>query len=103
MRFLLTTDMNFAPAAPRTYADGYLDQWGEIFLANPQLRTLGVSFEQFLAQPAEILRAAVYHDLMPLPEHMDFYPPLPRQRAIRERLDAEAAGQLSLNLEERAA
>lgn len=101
--YLLITAHRLRPAVERTYPDADIERWGEIYLANPQLATIGVTFEAFLNQPGQILRAAIYHELVPLPDHLDFYPLLPKQRAIRERLDAAAAGQMALNLEGSAA
>ena len=101
--YLLVTAHRLQPVVARTYADAYIERWGEIYLANPQLATIGITFEAFLNQPENLLRAAIYHELVPLPDHVNFYPLLPKQRALRERLDAAAAGQMAHNLEEHAA
>ncbi len=102
-RYLLITTHYLQPVAPRTYDDAWIERWAAVYNANPQIAAIGITLDMFLAQPEQLLRAAVYHELVPLPEHLDFYPLLPKQRAIRERLDAEAAGQMALNLEGAAA
>lgn len=103
LNYLLLTQARLTPAIPRTYSDACLDHWGEVYLDNPGLRAIGITFEMFLQQPAQILESATFHTLMPLPEPHKFYPLLPQQRAVQERVDAAAAGQTSLNFEERAA
>ena len=101
MNYLLCTQRRFeadAVAAPLVFADEAIDFWSEVYLANPVLSKLGISFEAFLAQPREILPAAQFTALMPLTDYIDNLPLLPRQRAVRERLDARDAGQLALEL-----
>lgn len=39
------------------YQDEYLEFWGGVYLANPQVRSRGVRFDTFLIAPVEILRA----------------------------------------------
>ena len=69
--------------APGLYlSDERLDYFGELFLANPALRATGVTFEAFLIVPSPFI--------LPLPD-VDYYPLLPAQRAVRDRLDAAAA------------
>ena len=60
------------------YDDGYIEHWGEIFTARPYLRRI-CTFEQFLARPQQWLAAILGAA------------PLPRQRAVQRRLDAERA------------
>jgi hypothetical protein len=99
LNYLLLTQARLTPAVPRTWPDAYLDHWGDVYLGNPALRAIGITFEMFLQAPEQILGSATFHTLMPLPEGHKFYPLLPAQRAVQERVDAEAAGQMSLNLE----
>lgn len=49
MPALLNADRSFH--APFTMPDELLDFWGCVFLANPQIRARGVSFEQFVRAP----------------------------------------------------
>lgn len=37
-----------------TYADSYIERWGEIYTASPRLQCY-CSFEQFLARPREVI------------------------------------------------
>ncbi len=101
MNYLLCTHSRFeraAHAAPLILSDELIELWGEIYLANPLLTQLGITFEDFLSAPAGILSAATYQTLMPLPDGAQFYALLPAQRAVRDRMDAADAGQLELAL-----
>lgn len=101
MDYLLCTHRRFeatAAAAPLIMADELLEFWGAIYLDNPVIAQLGISFEAFLAQPARILPAASFTALVPLTEFFDRLPLLPAQRAVRDRLDAADAGQMELAL-----
>ena len=100
MHYLLLTQARLTSITPRTYDDVWLHHWADVYLANTGLRAIGITFEMFLQAPAQILASATFHTLMPLPEAHKFYPLLPAQRAVQERVDAAAAGQMSLNLEE---
>lgn len=99
MNYLLITQARLRPIVPRTYDDDYLDRWGDEYLAHPFLRAMGITFEQFLQFPRELLDGASVMTLIPLPDPHKFYPLLPKQRAVQERVDAEAAGQLPLPLD----
>lgn len=103
LNYLLLTQARLTPAVPRTYDDAWLHHWGDVYLANAGLRAIGITFEMFLQAPQQILGAATFHTLMPLPPAHKFYPLLPRQRVAQEQIDAAAAGQTSLNFEEQTA
>jgi len=45
------------------YPDDYLHHWGEVYLANPVLRSRGILFATFLAYPEELMTAVVYGGL----------------------------------------
>ncbi len=38
-----------------TWPDDYLDHWGDVYLAHPQIRARGVLFDSFLTHPVQIL------------------------------------------------
>jgi hypothetical protein len=99
MNYLLITQARLTPIVPRTYDDDYIERWGDEYVAHPYLRAIGISFEQFLQFPRELLESASVTTLIPLPEAHKFYPLLPKQRAVQERVDAEAAGQMRLPLD----
>jgi len=96
VNYLLITQARLTPIVPRTYPDAWIEDWGAEYLAHPFLRAIGISFELFLQFPRELLDTASVSTLIPLPTAHGLYPLLPRQRAVQERVDAEAAGQLSL-------
>ena len=99
MNYLLITQARLQPIVPRTYDDDYLEHWGNEYRARPFLRAIGISFEQFLQFPRELIDTASVSTLIPLPNAHGFYPLLPAQRAVQERVDAAAAGQLALPFE----
>ncbi|MCU7934150.1 MAG: hypothetical protein KZQ99_04625 [Candidatus Thiodiazotropha sp. (ex Dulcina madagascariensis)] len=67
------------------YRDEYLAYWGNVYIANRALlKERGVLFETFLINPRAILDAVAF--CKPLPLTDDFYPLLPAQRAVQERL-----------------
>lgn len=102
MDFILCTQRRFeaaAQAAPLILPDEAIDFWGGVYLENPVLAQIGITFEAFLAQPREILPAAHFSAIVPLTDFIDSFSLLPKQRAVQERLDAESAGQLSFKLE----
>lgn len=102
MDYLLITSQRLHHGeGSRTFSDAEIDHWGEIYLANPWLYRLGISFGEFIESPAAYLHAVGCAALMPLPEGAKFYPLLPAQRAVQERLDAEAAGQQSFPFQAR--
>lgn len=77
------------------YPDEYLDYWGAVFLANPQVRAAGVLFGSFLRYPAEILHAVAFAPLAP--ERVGL---LTAQRRLQRRFDqAGEAEQLPLPIE----
>ena len=73
-------------------SDEELEYFGELYLANPQLSRCGISFERFLGDPANYLGARGI-GIGALDEVKGFLHLLPAQRAVRDRLDADAAGQ----------
>lgn len=62
-----------------TYPDEYIEQWGNIYLANPGLRKRGILFGMFLAAPEVILDACLSANT---PEGASFLPLLPRQQKV---------------------
>ena len=72
-----------------TYPDAYIDYWGEIYTANPVLHRRGILFESFLQAPHELLAAVANGTALPLPDREDFYPLLPAQQRVRDRLVME--------------
>lgn len=93
----LTAFAQRAACAP-VYGDEYLDHWGEIYAAN-HLRSRGILFEMFLRYPAEIMQAVGFGCALPLPAGETFYPLLPRQRAVQERLDTLDAAEARADAE----
>lgn len=79
-------------------SDEELDYLGDLYLANPQLHRCGISFERFLGDPADFLGARGI-GIGALDEVRGFLRLLPAQRAVRDRLDAEAAGQQAFAFE----
>ena len=102
MNYLLCTQARFQRPAfvtPLILPDEEIEFWGGVYLANPAIFQLGISFEQFLAQPREILPAAHFSAVIPLTELLlGRVGLLPKQRVVQERLDAADAGQLSFDL-----
>ncbi|MCU7842090.1 MAG: hypothetical protein KZQ94_22305 [Candidatus Thiodiazotropha sp. (ex Troendleina suluensis)] len=69
------------------YSDAYLSYWGDVYVANRAiLEDRGVVFETFLTDPRAILEAVLFCKPLPLSEGEDFYPLLPSQKAVQERL-----------------
>ncbi|MEW8522521.1 MAG: hypothetical protein AB2552_05660 [Candidatus Thiodiazotropha endolucinida] len=69
------------------YPDNYLDHWGDLYVRNcALLKARGVLFETFLMAPRDILTAVAFNKPLPLAEGQAFYPLLPKQQAIQERL-----------------
>ncbi|MBL3601597.1 MAG: hypothetical protein JMN25_17325 [gamma proteobacterium endosymbiont of Lamellibrachia anaximandri] len=67
------------------YSDNYIEFYAEVYLANRAvLRDRGILFETFLHHPEEILEAAAFKKPLPLDD--TFYPLLPAQAAVQERL-----------------
>ena len=100
MNFLLCTHRRFeaaAHAAPLIMSDARLDFLGGLYLENPRLSRVGISFETFLADPHAFLGLQIA-SVLSFDEAVDFLRLLPRQRAVRDRLDATDAGQLELAL-----
>lgn len=105
MNYLLITHdrLHAHPAASLRMPDELLDFYGDLYLANAWLGAIGISFELFLGAPAQWLACAQSHSLVPLDERQNFYPLLPRQRAVRDRVDAAEAGQQSFDFDRSAA
>lgn len=83
-----------------TYPDAYIEYWGEIYTANPVLRQRGILFHAFLHAPDELLAAVTSGTSLPLPEGEEFYPLLPAQRRVHDKvLIAEIADALERQLE----
>jgi len=103
MNYLLCTQARFQRptyVTPLVMSDEVIDFWGEVYLANPAIAQLGITFEMFLAQPLNLLPAATFEAVIPLTDLLlGRVALLPRQRAVQERLDAADAGQLSFDLE----
>ncbi len=77
------------------YPDAYIDYWGEVYLANPQVRAAGVLFGTFLRYPAEILHAVAMQ-----PIAIERVGLLARQRVVQRRMDLAARGeQLELSMD----
>ena len=70
---------------PLLMDDQELDFWGEIYLANPLLARLGISFEAFLAQPRRLIECANVGASVSLQRFFEDLPLLPAQRAARDR------------------
>jgi hypothetical protein len=103
MNYLLCTQARFRRpehVTPLIMTDEEIDFWGGVYLANPAIFQLGISFEQFLAQPRELLPAATFGALISLTDLLlSRVTLLPKQRAVQERLDAADAGQLAFDLD----
>jgi len=72
--------------ACRTYSDEHIELWGEVYLANPQLRARGVLFEAFLLAPAKILDACARPFMVVSRSGL-----LPAQRRARLAADTQSA------------
>ncbi|MCU7906505.1 MAG: hypothetical protein KZQ76_11830 [Candidatus Thiodiazotropha sp. (ex Epidulcina cf. delphinae)] len=69
----------------KVYQDEYLSYWGDAYIANRSiLKERGILFETFLQAPRAILEAAAFFKPLPLTD--DFYPLLPAQRIVQDRL-----------------
>ncbi len=66
------------------------DTLSEIY-RNNRLNDRGITLEQFLANHEYIISCVFFDKPMPLPDGVDFYPLLDKQRAIQQRLDDEEA------------
>ena len=73
----------------QTYTDEYIDFWGDIYTANPALFQRGILFHAFLEAPVELLTAVYQQTALPLQDDEDFYPLLPAQQRVSDRLMAE--------------
>ena len=73
-------------------SDERLDFLGEIYLRNPRLVSLGISFESFLSAPGAVLWSEIA-GILACDDVLDFIRLLPAQRAVRDSLDAAHAGQ----------
>ena len=62
--------------------------WRMMYFAN-RVGDHGISLAQYLLDPDAILHAVIYGTARPLPEGEEFYPLLPAQQAIADRLEAE--------------
>ncbi len=78
------TERSFA--APCTFSDDHIERWGEVYLANPQVRARGVWFETFLLAPERTLAECA----APVIE-VHACGLLPAQRAVRDHADTQAA------------
>ena len=67
--------------------DDDLECWGNYYLAN-QLYARGILFATFMQDPRAIAEAITFRWAMPIPDGEEFYPPLPAQREVAERIDA---------------
>lgn len=100
MDYLLCTHRRFeaaAAAAPLIMSDERLDFLGGLYLENPRLSLAGISFEMFLSDPRPFLGMQIA-GILSADEAVAFLRLLPRQRAVRDRLDAADAGQMELAL-----
>jgi len=100
MNYLLCTHRRVAAAAHAAQlimSDERLDFLGGLYLENPRLALIGISFEMFLADPRPFLGMQIA-GLLSADEAVAFLRLLPRQRAVRDRLDAADAGQMELAL-----
>ncbi len=78
--------MSSAPVfAPYTVPDEQLEYWAGVYLANRSLSARGISFEVFLAAPAQILNALA-RPIVPTGLVL-----LPAQRAVREEIEMHEA------------
>lgn len=84
------TTFGFEGIAP-VYTDEHIERCAKLYMQNPELRARGVLFVMFLAQPQAYLRAIDFGLVMPLPPGEEFYPLLPDQRAVRDRIDCALA------------
>lgn len=100
MDYLLCTRRRVEAAAhvaPLIMSDERLDFLGDLYLENPRLSLAGISFEMFLADPRPFLGMQIA-GILSADEAVAFLRLLPRQRAVRDRLDAAGVGQMELAL-----
>lgn len=75
------------------------DYWRRIYTANPRLMNL-MSFECFIQAPEQYLFSYTFGTAQPLVD-ADYYPLLPRQRIVKERLIIQdAAARMGEAIEE---
>ncbi len=69
-------------------SDAALNYWAEVYLANPLLSKLGITFVMFLNQPrARIAAAQRLWAAVSLTDCIEQFDLLPEQRAVRARLE----------------
>lgn len=69
------------------YPDNYIEHWSDVYVRNRAiLRARGVELMTFLVDPRAILTAVAFNKPLPLADDQDFYPLLPKQQAVQERL-----------------
>lgn len=66
-------------------SDQHIDYWGNVYQAN-NLFARGITFETFVQYPCEILAAVIACRKPPLQDGQDYYPLLPAQECVRQRL-----------------
>lgn len=73
----------------KTYSDEHLDFYGDLYMDNHAvLQSRSILFEMFLQAPWEILHAAAFNFPMPnLIQDDDYYPLLPEQQWVADRLE----------------
>lgn len=91
----------------KTYSDAYIEYWGEVFTTN-NLRQITwdnlsddykgiditITFEAFLVNPKTIIKRALKHRqnvFIKAADKAQFYPLLPKQRLVQQRLDQDEA------------
>lgn len=81
--------------------DEMLDYWGLIFTANSlSTKVPGLTFTKFLAAPERYLESVTFGIAEPIVDGGDYYPLLPRQRAVFERLyEQELMEELTARIE----
>lgn len=57
LRVRISIEVHERPVSGPVYDDAYIEHWGEVYLAHPQIRERGVLFVTFLAHPVAVLRA----------------------------------------------
>lgn len=76
------------PVTSLIMPDAALEYWAEVYLANPLLAKLGITFELFLKQPrARIAAAQRLWAAVQLTDCIEQFDLLPKQRAVCTRLE----------------
>lgn len=76
------------------YDESMMDYWYQVYATNHLYTRHRITFETFLEAPEAILSAVTFSTPLPLPPGEVFYPLLPAQQAVMDKLDLEHVAEL---------